>query len=281
MGRYTLTVRPITTGIPMNAYASLQATGLDGKVVIITGGAQGIGLATARRFCAEGSQVVIADLKNSEGAARVFELRQLGFDATFMPLDVTDESAANLLADQVVETFGRIDVLVNNAGITADGRVAAYNKETDQVDVMSYERWSRVLQVNLDGSFLCSRAVLRHMVPKKSGCLLFASSIVAATGNFGQGNYAASKTGVIGLAQTLAIELGSSGIRVNVVAPGFTETPMVATVPEKVLDGFRKKTPLRRLALPEDIANAYVWLAGNQAAFVTGIVLPVAGGLTL
>ncbi len=265
----------------MNAYASLQDTGLDGKVVIITGGAQGIGLATARRFCAEGSRVIIADLKTSPGADRAFELREQGFSVTFKQLDVTDEIAANLLADEIVATFGSIDVLVNNAGITADGRAAAINKETGEVDLMSYARWSRVLHVNLDGSFICSQAVLRHMLPRKSGCLLFASSIVAVSGNFGQANYVASKAAVIGLAETLTRELGSSGIRVNVVAPGFTETPMIETVPEKALEGFRAKTPLRRLARPEDIANAYVWLAGDQARFVTGIVLPVDGGLKL
>jgi len=260
----------------VNAFAPLKETGLAGKVVIITGGAQGIGLATARRFRAEDSQVVIVDLKTQPGDEVALEL-----GATFMPLNVTDEAAVNAMAEEVFAKYGRIDVLVNNAGITADGKMVSVDKTTGELKFMSLERWNRVLQVNLDGAFICSQAVLKYMVPARSGCLLFASSIASTTGNVGQGNYVASKKALIGLSETYARELGPFGIQSNAVLPGFTKTPMIETVPDKVLDSFIGKTPLGRLVDPGDIANAYVWLASLQACSITGISLPVDCGLKL
>lgn len=266
-------------GSPVNAFEYLKKTGLEGKVVIVTGGARGIGLGIVKRFCAEGCRVIIADIKTSAGGAVAEELQHAGCLVTFMELDVTDEAAANSMADAVVELYGRIDILVNNAGITADGRSVTVDKETGEVTVMSYERWSQVLHVNLDGAFICSQAVLRHMLPLQSGCVLFMSSVVAVHGGYGQVNYVTSKKALIGLAETYTIEHGPAGIRVCVVSPGYTGTEMVLTVPEKVLDKIRARTPMRRLATIEEIANGIVWLAGDQASFVNGIVLRIDGGL--
>jgi len=260
----------------VNAFSNLKETGLAGKVVIITGGAQGIGLATARRFRAEDSQVVIVDLKTQPGDEVALEL-----GATFMPLDVTDEAAVNAMAEEVFAKYGRIDVLVNNAGITADGKMVSIDKATGELKFMSLDRWDRVMDVNLRGAFICSQAVLRYMVPARSGCLLFASSIVATSGNAGQGNYGASKAGLLALMKAYARELGKFGIRSNAVLPGFTETSMLDTVPKWMMDAIIDGTPMGRLVDPRHIANAYANLAGDQSASTTGSSVAVDCGFTL
>lgn len=259
----------------------MSSNRLKNKVCIVTGAAQGIGLATALKFAREGAHIAIWDLKQAGIDDAVRQCRELGVEAIGHVVDVTQRAMVDAAVKRVNERFGRIDVLVNNAGITADGKMVSIDKATGELKFMSLERWNRVLQVNLDGAFICSQAVLKYMVPARSGCLLFASSIASTTGNVGQGNYVASKKALIGLSETYARELGPFGIQSNAVLPGFTKTPMIETVPDKVLDSFIGKTPLGRLVDPGDIANAYVWLASLQACSITGISLPVDCGLKL
>ena len=238
------------------------------KVVIVTGGAAGIGKATARRFSEAGARVAVWDVKEGDGA-RVFQ-----------KVDVTDDAAVETAASEVFERWGRIDVLVNNAGITRDAQLVKW-KEGQRAGEMSERDFDAVISVNLKGVFLCARAVAPHMIAGGGGVILNASSVVGLYGNFGQTNYAATKAGVISMTQTWARELGRYNIRVNAVAPGFVATDMALAVPEKVLQGMIAHTPLNRLGRPEDIAEAYYWLASDAAGFVTGAVLSVDGGLVI
>jgi len=244
---------------------------LDGKTAIITGGSQGIGKATALRFAREGARVVVADVNDEAGEAVVREIEEMGGDARFVRTDVTSRDDAQALVDAAVDAFGTVDVLVNNAGITRDATLKK----------MSEEDFDRVVDVNLKGVFNCTKAVLPVMAENGGGRILNAASIVGRYGNFGQTNYVATKAGVIGMTKTWARELGRDQITVNAVAPGFIDTPMVETVPDKVIGDLEKKTPLGRLGTPEDIANAYLFLASDEAAFITGSVLAVDGGLVL
>ena len=244
---------------------------LDGKTAIITGGSQGIGKATALRFAREGAQVVVADVNDEAGEAVVREIEELGGAARFVRTDVTSRDDAQTLVDAAVDAFGTVDVLVNNAGITRDATLKK----------MSEEDFDRVVDVNLKGVFNCTKAVLPVMTDSGGGRILNAASIVGRYGNFGQTNYVATKAGVIGMTKTWARELGRDQITVNAVAPGFIDTPMVETVPDNVIGNLEKKTPLGRLGAPEDIANAYLFLASDEAAFITGSVLAVDGGLVL
>ena len=226
---------------------------LGGKVVIVTGGAAGIGRATVTRFEEEGARVI-------------------AWDVTSNPkIDVTDKEQVEAAANDVASKYGRIDVLVNNAGIVRDARLVKMDDAT----------FDSVIAVNLKGVFVCTRAVVPHMIAAGGGVILNASSIVGLYGNFGQTNYAATKAGVISFTQTWARELGKHNIRVNAVAPGFIATEMVKSMPDKVLAGMREHTPLGRMGEPEDIANAYAWLASDAAKFVHGAVLSVDGGLVL
>ncbi len=243
-------------------------TGLAGKVVVITGGAGGIGRATAERFVAEGAQVVVWDLAPGEGLGH------------FERVDVADEAAVATAADAALVRFGRIDVLVNNAGITRDAQLTKW-KDGELVATMSLADFEGVLDVNLRGVFLPTRAVVPAMVRAGRGVILSASSVVGLYGNFGQTNYAASKFGVIGLTKTWARELGRYGIRVNAVAPGFIATEMVAKMPEKVIAGISGHTPLGRLGRPDEVATTYVWLASDLASFVHGAVISVDGGMVI
>jgi 3-oxoacyl-[acyl-carrier protein] reductase len=243
---------------------------LKDKVAIITGGAQGIGLATARKFLEEGARVAIADVRPGalDGA-----LRELGADgaAAGYTVDVTNREAVDAMVEKVRERFGRVDVLVNNAGITLDAR---FQKMTD-------EQFDRVIAVNLKGTYNCAQAVLDTMISQGSGVILNASSVVGLYGNFGQTNYAASKFGVIGFVKTWARELGPKGIRCNAVCPGFITTPILATIPEKVLAQMNERVPLKRLGRPEEVANLYAFLASDEASYINGAVIEVTGGLTL
>jgi len=180
----------------------------------------------------------------------------------------------------VVERFGRVDVLVNNAGVLRDGTLVKV-KDGVLVKQMSEADFDLVIAVNLKGVFNCTQAVVPHMIRQRSGVILNATSIVGLDGNFGQTNYVATKAGVIGMTKVWARELGRSGIRVNAVAPGFTATEMVAAMPENILDGMRGRTPLGRLGEPRDIANAYLFLASDEAGFITGEVLRVDGGIVV
>jgi 3-oxoacyl-[acyl-carrier protein] reductase len=232
---------------------------LSGKVVIVTGGAAGIGRATAAAFEAEGAVVVVWDLPQ---------------------VDVTNAAAIEEAVGDVVAKHGRIDVLVNNAGILRDAQLVKV-KDGAVVSTMDDATFDAVINVNLRGVFLCTRAVVPHMIAAKNGVILNASSIVGLYGNFGQTNYAATKAGVISFTKTWSRELGKYGIRVNAVAPGFIATEMIKAMPQKVLDSMALHTPLAALGEPEDIANAYVWLASDAAKFVSGAVLSVDGGLVL
>ena len=247
---------------------------LQDKVCIITGAGQGIGLATARRFAAEGAVVVVCDLRQAEVDAAVAECRKLGGPAqrtVGFTLSVTDRAQVDAMVAAVKAQLGRIDVLVNNAGITKDARLQK----------MTLEQFDAVIDVNLRGVFHCSQAVADTMVLQGSGVILNASSIVGLYGNFGQTNYAASKFGVIGFTKTWSRELGPKGVRVNAVAPGFVATHILDTIPEKVLAEMTQEVPLRRLGKPEEIASVYAFLASDDASYVNGAVIEVAGGLTI
>ena len=234
---------------------------LKDKVVIVTGGAAGIGRATVERFAAEGAKVVAWDV------------------TTDPKVDVTDAASVQRAVDDVVATHGRIDVLVNNAGIVRDAQLVKWKDGV--TSMMDDATFDAVINVNLKGVFLCTRAVVPHMIKAQRGVILNASSIVGLYGNFGQTNYAATKAGVISFTKTWSRELGKYGIRVNAVAPGFIATEMVRAMPQKVVESMSSKTPLARLGEPDDIANAYVWLASDAAKFVSGAVLSVDGGLVL
>jgi 3-oxoacyl-[acyl-carrier protein] reductase len=243
-------------------------TGLRNKVVIITGAAAGIGKATAGRFAQEGCRVASWDVK--EGTAEEGGL--------FQKVDTSDSAAVNAAVREVVARWGAIHVLVNNAGILRDGQLVKY-KDGAVMGIMSDEQFDAVIDVNLKGVFICARAVAPHMIAGGGGVILNASSVVGLYGNFGQTNYVAAKAGLIGMTRVWARELGKYRIRVNAVAPGFILTDMVKTMPEKILQGMKDHTPLGRAGQPEDIANAYLWLASDAASFVSGAVLSVDGGV--
>lgn len=234
---------------------------LKNKVCIVTGAAQGIGAATAAKFAAEGAIVVGCDLRADLVAA----------EHERHAVDVTDRVSVDLMVAAVKEKFGRIDVLVNNAGITKDARLVK----------MTIQQFDAVIDVNLRGVFHCSQAVAAHMVEQGSGVILNASSVVGIYGNYGQTNYAASKFGVIGFTKTWSRELGPKGVRVNAVAPGFVETPILGTVPEKVIEQMKAQVPLHRLGRPEEIASVYAFLASDEASYVNGAVIEVSGGMTV
>jgi 3-oxoacyl-[acyl-carrier protein] reductase len=254
--------------------------GLKDKVVIVTGGAAGIGRATAKRFAEEGARIAIWDMNPEAGAATLAELKQMNVEAMFQQVNVADADAVEKAVADVVAVWEHVHVLINNAGITRDGQLVKY-KEGAVTGVMSDANFDAVINVNLKGVFVVTRAVAPYMIKQGYGVILSASSVVAAYGNFGQTNYAATKAGLIAMTKTWSRELGKYGIRVNAVAPGFTMTDMVAAMPEKVLEGMVSHTPVGRMGAPEDIANAYVWLASDQAAFVHGTTLAVDGGLVL
>ncbi|WP_100400978.1 3-oxoacyl-[acyl-carrier-protein] reductase [Bacillus sp. FJAT-44742] len=241
------------------------------KVAVITGGARGIGAATALRFVEEGAAVVILDMNEEEIHKTVKELKAKGGTAVGKTVDVTIEKEVELAFKEIYEEFKRIDVVINNAGITADAQLLK----------MKEEEWEKVINVNLKGVFLVGKTAASYMKEKESGVILNASSVVGIYGNFGQTNYAATKAGVNGLTKSWAKELGRYNIRVNAVAPGFILTPMTEKMPEKVLTVMKEKSPLQTLGTSEDIANAYLFLASNEARFITGTVLSVDGGVVI
>ncbi len=243
---------------------------LQNKVALITGAGNGIGKQTALTFSREGAKVVVADINEDAGRKVVDEILQSDGIATFEMVNVAETEDVVRMVENTVKTYGKIDVLVNNAGIVADARLVK----------MDLEQWQRVIDINLKGVFLCGQAVAKVMETQKSGgIILNASSVVGLYGNFGQSNYVATKAGVIGMTKTWARELGKKGIRVNAVAPGFIATDILQSVPEKVINIMVEKTPIGRMGKPQDIANAYLFLASDEASFITGAVLSVDGGI--
>lgn len=250
---------------------------LKDKVCLITGGAAGIGKATALKFAAEGAQVIICDVNEEVGQATAAEL---GPTAAFYKVNVADRAAVQVWVDAVAEKYGRIDVLVNNAGIVRDNQLVRF-KDGQLVKQMPEADFDLVIAINLKGVFNCTQAVAPVMIRQGGGAILNASSVVGLDGNFGQTNYVATKAGVIGMTKVWARELGKFSVRVNAVAPGFTATEILSAMPEKVIEGMVARTPLGRMGQPADIANAYCFLASDEASFISGAVLRVDGGLVV
>lgn len=244
---------------------------LQDKVVIITGAGRGIGRESALNLAREGASVVVCDRDAGSVAEVVAQIAAAGGQAMDGTVDVTDRSQLSELTQRVVDNWGRIDVLINNAGITADATLAK----------MTEDQFDRVIDVNLKGVFNCTQAVVPKMIEQGKGKIISTTSVVGLYGNFGQTNYAATKAGVIGMTKSWAKELARKGITANAVAPGFIMTEMTSAMPEKVLTMMKDKTPVGRLGLPEDIAKAYVFLASDDSDFINGHVLSVDGGVVL
>lgn len=244
---------------------------LQNKVAVITGGSSGIGKATAIRFAAEGAHIAIWDVARERGEALAAELNQGGVKAHFFEVNTADVAAVTAATEGTMAALGRIDILINNAGITRDATLMK----------MTHEQWDQVIDINLTGVFNCTKAIAPLMVAQGSGRIINTSSVVGLYGNFGQTNYAATKAGVIGMSKVWAKELGRKGITVNAVAPGFIATEMVAAMPAEVIAKMAEKVPVARLGAPEEIASAYVFLASDEAAYINGTTISVDGGITL
>jgi len=244
---------------------------LEGRVAIITGAAAGIGFATAERFAAEGAKLVLCDVNEARVGEAATRLAAGGVSVDAHKVDVTNRAEVDAVVAATLARHGRIDILVNNAGITKDARLAK----------MSEAQFDAVIDVNLKGVFHCAQAVAAVMTEQGRGVILNASSVVGLYGNFGQTNYAASKFGVIGFTKTWARELGPKGVRVNAVCPGFVNTEILQTVPDKVLDGMKEHCWMRRLAEPSEIAAIYAFLASDDASYVNGTTIEASGGMSL
>lgn len=244
---------------------------LKDKVAIITGAARGIGQATAVKFAQEGARVVVCDLKPEWLTESVALCQAQGVEAIGCAADVRDMKSLDAMVAATMAKWGRIDCLVNNAGIVADA----------QLKNMTEEQFDNVIDINLKGVYNCTKAVVNTMLAQQSGVILNASSIVGLYGNFGQTNYAASKFAVIGMMKTWARELGRKGIRANAICPGFIATSILTTIPDKVLKALEEKVPMGRLGKPEEVANTFAWLASDEASYINGAVIEVSGGLTI
>ncbi len=253
---------------------------LSGRVAVVTGGANGIGLATVRRLAASGAAVAMWDRARDVGEAAAVACAADGLQVNFFAVDVTSRDEVNAAVQATVERFGGIDILINNAGITRDAQLVKL-KDGALAGGMSDADFDAVVAVNLKGVFTCTQAVVPVLIARGGGRIVNASSVVAFDGNFGQTNYVASKAGVIGMTQVWSRELAKQGITVNAVAPGFIATEMTAKMPAPALDAMRARTPLRRMGTPEDIASAYCFLVSDAASFINGAVLPVDGGLVI
>lgn len=241
------------------------------KVAVITGASRGIGEATAKKFSQEGAKLVLVDLNKEDIERTAARIQENGGVAIGFAVDVTKREKVEWLMNETCAQFGRVDIVINNAGITQDALLIK----------MTEEQWNSVIDVNLKGVFNVSQAAAKVMIEQKGGVILNASSVVGTYGNFGQTNYAASKWGINGMTKTWAKELGKYGIRVNAIAPGFISTPMTEKMPEKVLEMMKKKSLLNKLGSPEDIANGYAFLASDDAQFITGTILSIDGGVVL
>jgi len=243
----------------------------ENKVAVITGGASGIGKAAAEKFAREGAAVAIWDVNEVHGKELELILLNEGFAARFVKVNTAKIEEVESATAAIIKQFGKIDVLINNAGITRD---ASFQK-------MTAEQWQQVMDVNLTGVFNCCKAVSPNMIQNNFGRIINTSSIVGLYGNYGQANYAATKAGVIAFTKTLSRELGKYNITVNAVAPGFIATDMIKTIPDKVIEAMKEKVPLKKLGTAEDVANTYAFLASNEAQFISGAVISVDGGLTI
>ena len=241
------------------------------EVVVITGGAAGIGRAAVEKFAREGAAVAIWDVSDVQGIELESIMKNEGLTVAFSKVNIAKYEEVERAMQDVIKQFGKIDVLINNAGITRDANLQK----------MTAENWQQVLDVNLTGVFNCTKAISAHMIERNTGAIINTSSIVGLYGNYGQSNYAATKSGVIGLTKTWARELGKFNITVNAVAPGFIATDMIATIPPKVIEAMKEKVPLRKLGSAEDVANLYCFLASSEAAFISGAVISIDGGLTI
>ena len=241
---------------------------LNDKICIITGGGRGIGKATAEKFIGESATVIIADFDEATGTATA---EYLGDQCSFVKTDVSQSESVKSLIKRVKADHGSIDVIVNNAGILQD----------QTLEKMDEEEFDKVIQVNMRGVYLCTKYAAEVMREQGSGVILNASSVVARFGNFGQTNYVAAKAGLEGMTKVWARELGKHGIRVNAVAPGFIQTDMIAGMPEKIIKMMGAKVPLKRWGQPEDVANLYCFLASDEASYISGVVLPVDGGVVV
>ncbi len=248
------------------------------KVALITGGGNGIGKATARRFSAEGACVVVADVDAPAAQTTVEELASADGEAISVVGSVTDRKAVQEMVQAALDAYGRLDILVNNAGVLRDS-LAVKIKDGD-VQLMGEDLWDTVMEVNLKGSFLCAQAAAVPMMSQQYGRIVNTSS-VSARGNIGQANYTASKAGIIGLTRTLALEWARFNINVNCIAPGATKTRMTSGIPEKIMAGMLEKIPLGRLAEPDEIATAHLFLVSDEASYITGQVLFVDGGFSV
>jgi 3-oxoacyl-[acyl-carrier protein] reductase len=243
---------------------------LEGKIALITGASKGIGRAIAHTFATQGAHVAFTYLSSVEqGESLVAELKAKGVEAKGYRSDASNYDAAQELITEVIRDFSKLDILINNAGITRDNLLMR----------MSESQWDEIMEINLKSCFNTVKAAFRPLMKQRSGSIINMSSVVGIKGNMGQANYAASKAGIIGFSKSVAIELGSRGIRCNVVAPGFIETEMTAVLDEKVVQTWRVAIPLKRGGSPEDVANACVFLASDTSTYITGQVLQVNGGL--
>jgi 3-oxoacyl-[acyl-carrier protein] reductase len=243
-----------------------------GKIAIVTGGARGIGESIARKLAGAGANLVLWDVMEDAAKATAAALAsEFGIQAVGAAVDVTSEAAIDAATDAVIAQFGRIDVLINNAGITRDGLLLR----------MKEEDWDLVLKINLKGVFLCTKAIGRHMCKARGGAIVNIASVVGVMGNAGQANYSASKAGVIGLTKTTAKEFASRGVRCNAIAPGYIQTAMTDKLSDAVREAMQALIPLGAFGQPEDVAKAALFLAGNESSYITGQVLKVDGGMVM
>src|SRR5467141_556407 len=244
---------------------------LKGKVALVTGASQGIGRDTALAFSESGAKVAVAARNEEKLTALVAEIAATGGEAFAVKMDVADAEHVKAGFKQVIEKFGRLDILVNNAAITRDGLAVR----------MKADDWDAVIRTNLTGAHLCIQQALATMMRARAGRIINIASIVAQMGNAGQANYVAAKAGLIGLTKAIAIEISSRNITVNAVAPGFIETPMTDVLPDKMKDELKTRIPLGRMGCVRDVAAAIVFLASDEAGYITGHVLDVNGGMYL
>ena len=242
---------------------------LTGKVALVTGGAQGIGKVVALLFAQNGADLVISDINLEKAEETAKEIESIGRKAMAIKVDVANFDDVNRMTQAVIERFGHIDILINNAGITRDKLILR----------MTEEDWDAVLNINLKGTFNCTKVVVRHMAKQRSGKIVNIASVVGEMGNAGQANYAASKAGVIGFTKTIAREFAQRGINVNAIAPGYIQTSMTDALPEKVKEELKRLIPMERLGQPEDVAQAVLFFVSEASSYITGQVLNVNGGI--